>query len=76
MKLLQRRYDNLSKFRKRRNQWKNTLKILYQLDFKLELWQLRSFSLLRQVRTVVLVCTVINYNFANYWNISVSILLS
>jgi Trk K+ transport system NAD-binding subunit len=53
-----RSYDNLGKFRKQKNKWKNTLKI-FITRLKLELSQLGSFSLLRQVRTVVLVCTLL-----------------
>ncbi|MGB5595272.1 MAG: NAD-binding protein [Crocosphaera sp.] len=49
---------SLSKFRKRRSQWKDKLKNFIN-HFKLELWQLRNFSLLRQVRSVVLFCTVL-----------------
>ncbi|MEA5536643.1 NAD-binding protein [Crocosphaera sp. XPORK-15E] len=50
--------SSLSKSRKQRHQWKDKLKKFIN-RFKLELWQLGSFSLLRQVRTVILVCTIL-----------------
>ncbi|HAC65124.1 MAG TPA: potassium transporter TrkA [Cyanothece sp. UBA12306] len=51
-------YEYFGKYKKPKNQWKKTLKKILN-RFKLELGQLRAFSLLGKVRTVVLVCTVL-----------------
>ncbi len=51
-------YQSLPQAKKRRKPWKQQLKKFLN-RFKLELSQLGNFSLLRQVRTVVLVCTLL-----------------
>ncbi|MDJ0508952.1 MAG: NAD-binding protein [Crocosphaera sp.] len=53
-----RSYQGLPQTKKRRKQWKEKLQKFLN-RFKLELSELGNFSLLRQVRTVVLVCTVL-----------------
>ncbi|WP_009547569.1 NAD-binding protein [Crocosphaera subtropica] len=53
-----RNYQSLPQVKKRRKQWQEGVTIFLS-RFKLELSQLGNFSLLRQVRTVVLVCSLL-----------------
>ena len=51
-------FQESSKYRNRKYQWKDKIKKFIN-RFKLELGQLGKFSLLRQVRTVILVCSIL-----------------